>query len=316
MAITGLAQDERFQRHLTGPSHPERPERLAHIAAVLQDRGLVEACTAIDVSPIDMSLVRRNHGDEYLDRLQRACDDGLPYIDVVDSGICPESYKIAQLATGAVINAVNEVMAGNIDNAFCAVRPPGHHAEHHMSMGFCLFNNIAIAARHLLDDHALSRVLILDWDVHHGNGTQHTFEADPRVLFISLHGHPGVVYPGTGYEHERGRDEGEGFTVNLPMIPPSGDNEYRRAFDETVLGHIEDFDPQFMLISSGFDAHRMDPLAPLELVTKTFGWMTDESVRVAKDHCGGKLVSILEGGYHLDALGDCVSLHLTRLLDA
>lgn len=316
MANTGLIQDERFQRHRTGPGHPERPERLAHIATILKDRGLTKACSEIEVSPIDMDLVRRNHGDEYLDRLERACENGLPYIDVVDSGICPESFTIAQLAAGAVIRAVDDVMTGKVDNAFCAVRPPGHHAEHHMSMGFCLFNNIAIAARHLLDDHALSRVLILDWDVHHGNGTQHTFEADPRVLFISLHGHPGVVYPGTGYENERGQGDGEGFTINVPMVPPSGDDEYRRAFDERILGPIEEFDPQFILVSTGFDAHRLDPLAPLELETECFGWMTDELTRVAKKHCVGKLVSILEGGYHLDALGDCVALHVTRLLDA
>ena len=316
MAITGLAQDQRFQRHLTGPGHPERPERLTHIAAVLKERGLEKACQAVEISPIDMSLVRRNHGDEYLDRLKRACDDDLPYIDVVDSGICPESYDIAQIAAGTVINAVNDVMAGAVENAFCAVRPPGHHAEYHMSMGFCLFNNIAIAAHHLLDNHDLSRVLILDWDVHHGNGTQHTFEADPRVLFISLHGHPGVVYPGTGYENERGRGDGEGFTINLPMAPPSGDDEYRRAFGEIILSRIEDFDPQFVLISSGFDAHRMDPLAPLELVTESYGWMTDELTRVAKKHCEGRIVSILEGGYNLEALGDSVALHVTRLLDA
>ncbi|MGB2984476.1 MAG: histone deacetylase, partial [Phycisphaerae bacterium] len=174
MAITGLAQDERFQRHLTGPGHPERPERLAHIAGVLHDSGLAKACANIEVLPVDMNLVGRNHDNDYLQRLERACADGLPYIDVPDSGICPESYEIAQLAAGTVINAVDDVMAGRINNAFCAVRPPGHHAEHHLSMGFCLLNNIAIAARHLLDDHGLSRVLILDWDVHHGNGTQHT----------------------------------------------------------------------------------------------------------------------------------------------
>ncbi|UCC30953.1 MAG: histone deacetylase [Phycisphaerales bacterium] len=316
MANTGLAQDERFQEHLTGPGHPERPQRLAHVAAALKDRGLAEACAPVEILPIDMTLVGRIHEDGYLERVRRACADGLPYIDVPDSGICPESFRIAQLAAGAVINAVNDVMAGKIDNAFCAVRPPGHHAERHMSMGFCLLNNIAIAARYLLDIHGLSRVLILDWDVHHGNGTQHTFEADPRVLYVSLHGHPGVVYPGTGYEQERGRGEGEGFTINLPMLPPAGDDEYRRAFGGTILGAVEDFDPQFVLISAGFDAHRLDPLAPLELETESFGWMTDELARVARNHCDGKLVSILEGGYHLDALADSLALHVTRLMDA
>jgi acetoin utilization deacetylase AcuC-like enzyme len=263
-----------------------------------------------------MNLVRGVHDDGYIERLQRACADEMPYIEVPDSGVCPESFTIAQLAAGTMINAVDAVMSGQLTNAFCSVRPPGHHAEHHMSLGFCLFNNIAIAARRLLDNHGLARVLILDWDVHHGNGTQHTFESDPRVLFVSLHGHPRIVYPGTGYEHERGRGPGEGFTINLPMLPPSGDGEYRRAFDRKILPAVERFDPQFVLISAGFDAHRLDPLAPLELETESFGWMTDEMVHVAKKHCGGKLVSVIEGGYHLQALGDCVALHVTRLLEA
>ena len=316
MATTGLADDERFQQHLTDAGHPERPQRLARISEVLHERGLAGACKPIEVTPVDMALVARLHDNAYLARLERACADGLPSIDVVDSAICPESFHIARLAAGTVIRAVDEVMAGAIDNAFCAVRPPGHHAERHLSMGFCLLNNIAIAARHLLDDHGLSRVLILDWDVHHGNGTQHSFDADPRVLFISLHGHPGVVYPGTGYEHDRGTGDGEGFTVNLPMLPPGRDLQYHRAFDETVLPAIENFDPQFVLISAGFDAHKLDPLAPLELDTESYGWMTDAIVRAAGNHANGRLLSVLEGGYHLDALADSVALHVLRLLEA
>jgi acetoin utilization deacetylase AcuC-like enzyme len=151
--------------------------------------------------------------------------------------------------------------------------------------------------------------------VHHGNGTQHTFEEDARVLFVSLHGHPGVVYPGTGYANERGRGPGEGFTINLPMTPPSNDREYRRAFDDTILPAVERFDPQFVLVSAGFDAHRLDPLAPLELDTESFDWMTGQAVAVAKNHCSGRVVSLLEGGYHLEALGDSVTLHVTRLLE-
>ncbi len=316
MADTGLAQNARFQDHLTGPGHPERPERLAHIATVLHEKGLDEACKPVEASPIDMTFVERIHDHAYLERLRRACSDAMPSIDTPDSGICPVSYDIARLAAGGVIQAVDDVMAGRIDNAFCAVRPPGHHAERHCSMGFCLFNNIALAARRLLDDHGLSRVLILDWDVHHGNGTQHTFEDDQRVLYVSLHGHPRFVYPGTGYETERGLGEGEDFTLNLPMMPSSGDKEYRRAFEDPILPAIADFKPQFVLLSAGFDAHRLDPLAPLDLETDSYGWMTDAMVDVAREHCGGKLVSILEGGYNLEALGDSVSLHLERLLDS
>ena len=316
MARTGLVQDDRFQRHDTGPSHPERPERLAAIARALDERGLAARCVPVEFGPIDMEQVRRNHDDAYIQRLERACREGKPIIDVSDSAICRESFEIARLSSGAVIAVVDEVMAGRLDNAFCAVRPPGHHAERHMSMGFCLFNNIAIAARHLLEEHGLLRVLILDWDVHHGNGTQHTFEQDPRVMFISLHGHPGIVYPGTGYANERGRGPGEGYTMNFPMLPPSSDTEWQSAFHDVILPGADRFDPQFILISAGFDAHKLDPLAPLELTTEVYGWMTDRLVEVARKHGNGRLVSMLEGGYHLGALADSVCLHVSRLLAA
>ncbi len=315
MAKTGLVQDDRFGRHDTGAGHPERPQRLARIREVFEERGLTRICRAIEASPVDMELVRAIHTDAYLERLRRVCENGSPYIDVPDSAICGESFEIARLAAGSVVKAVDEVMSGRLTNAFCAVRPPGHHAERHVSMGFCLLNNVAIAAAHLLNDHGLARVLILDWDVHHGNGTQHIFEEDPRVLFVSLHGHPGIVYPGTGHAQERGKGAGEGFTINVPILPPGREEVWRRAFDETILPAAAKFEPQFVLISAGFDAHRLDPLAPLELETESYGWMTDELVGVAKRHCGGRLVSVLEGGYHLDALAESAALHVSRLMD-
>lgn len=316
MARTGLVQDARFQEHKTGPDHPERPERLAAIASRLASDGLSDACVSVEPATVDMAHVERVHQADYLRRLEEACRSGAAYIDVPDSAVCPASFDIAQLAVGSVLHAVDRVMAGELDNAFCAVRPPGHHAERHLSMGFCLFNNIAIAARYLLDHHGLSRVLIVDFDVHHGNGTQHLFEADPHVLFISLHGHPGIVYPGTGYAHERGVGEGVGFTINLPMLPPSSDDEWQQAFDKTVLPEAAKFAPEFVLISAGFDAHRRDPLAPLELETPVFGWMTDQLVQLASAHASGRLVSLLEGGYDLEALAASCSLHLSRLLEA
>ncbi len=316
MATTGLAQNDQFRRHLTGPDHPERPERLVAVAGALDKIGPGRACVDLETRPIGVAQLERVHTAGYLKRLRNACASAQPYIDVPDSAICPESFEIARLAAGTVIEAVDAVMNGRVDSAFCAVRPPGHHAERDRSMGFCLLNNIAIAAAYLIEACALSRILILDWDVHHGNGTQHLFESDPRVLFISLHGHPDIVYPGTGYADERGTGSGEGFTLNIPMTPPSGDEAYRRVFEEIVLPRVEPFGPQFVLISAGFDAHRLDPLAPLELETAVFGWMTDRLVDVAGRHCDGRLVSILEGGYHLDALADCVALHVERLLEA
>ena len=314
MTATGLVLDDRFQLHLTGAGHPERPQRLAAISAELHQRGLVDRCVRLGVEPIARAKILAVHTEDYLNRIEAACRAGRGFIDVPDSAICPESFDIALLAAGGVIGAVDAVMERNIANAFCAVRPPGHHAERHLSMGFCLLNNIALAAQHLLDHHKLERVLILDWDVHHGNGTQHIFYDDPRVLFISLHGHPGIVYPGTGYAGERGRGAGEGFTINVPILPPGREEVWRKVFDDPIGPAIDVFRPQFVLISAGFDAHRLDPLAPLELETSTYGWFTDELVGVARRHCDGRLVSVLEGGYHLEALAESVALHVERLL--
>jgi acetoin utilization deacetylase AcuC-like enzyme len=316
MGVTGLVQDERFLMHRTGPGHPERPDRLIAIRAALESSGLRAKCRPISPVPADLETIQRVHEANYVERLRRACESGRPFIDVPDSVIVPESYEVALLAAGAAVTAVDEAMAGRISNAFCAVRPPGHHAERHMSMGFCLFNNVAIAAQHLLDHHALSRVLVFDWDVHHGNGTQHIFESDPRVLFISLHAHPGILYPGTGYERERGISAGTGFTLNCPMLPPAGDDDYRSVLESLILPAMEAFRPEFVLVSAGFDAHRDDPIGPLELSTECFGWMTDALTDVARRHAAGRLVSCLEGGYNLRALAESVTLHVSRLLAA
>lgn len=183
-------------------------------------------------------------------------------------------------------------------------------------MGFCLYNNVAVAARHLLDRHGLDRVLILDFDVHHGNGTQHSFEDDPRVFYCSLHQHPATLYPGTGYADERGVGAGVGTTLNLPFLPGAGDREYREAFEGAFLPQAHAFAPQFMLVSAGFDAHRDDPLAGINLETLSFEWLSREVTRFAGEVCGGRLVSVLEGGYDLDALGDCAALHVRALLEA
>ena len=316
MAGTGLVLDDCFARHDTGPGHAERPERIAAIQQALASGQLVKQCSAIEPEPADMSLILANHSPAYVDRLAEHCRSGARFIDCQDSAICPESFDIARLACGAVIKAVDLVAAGELKNAFCVIRPPGHHAERDVSMGFCLFNNIAIAARHLLQAHGAERVLILDWDVHHGNGTQHSFEDDSSVLYCSLHGHPDTLYPGSGYANERGIGPGEGTTLNLPMQPGAGDAEYREAFEEHVLPAARAFRPQFILLSAGFDAHRADPLAPLELETASFDWMTQEVMGLAEACCGGKLVSMLEGGYDLQALGESAAVHLQGLLNS
>ena len=316
MAKTGLVCDQRFERHITSAGHPERPERLRAISNALKERGVTSQTGPIDPKPADLALVQRNHDIDYLKRIRLSCQQGRAHGDTPDTDLSPESFDAALLAAGGLVHAVDAVMAGEAYNAFCAVRPPGHHAERNVAMGFCLVNNVAVAARRLIEDHKLDRVLILDWDVHHGNGTQHSFYDDPKVLYISLHGHPGILYPGTGYEHERGRGAGEGFTFNVPLLPPGGDPIWRKAFDEKVLPKIESYQPEFVLISAGFDAHRLDPLGPLELDTESYGWMTQCLLDMARRHCGGRLVSVLEGGYHLQALADSVCLHVETLLSA
>lgn len=310
---TGLVFDEHFEAHDTGREHPERPARtrvLREALAAAAENGTFERIQPRRATDDEILAV---HDRDYLDRLADHCRRGARYIDCVDSAIGPASEEIARLAAGAVLEAVDAVMAGRVTNAFCAVRPPGHHAERHLSMGFCLLNNVAMAAQYLRDRHGLGRIAVVDWDVHHGNGTQHMFENRGDVLVVNLHGHPAYVYPGSGFAHERGYGAGEGATLNVPLYPGALDSDYRRAFDEQVLPVLEQFRPEFVLISAGFDAHRRDPLAPLELDTTSFGWMTDAVRRVAEQHAAGRLVSVLEGGYDLDALRESVLLHVGRL---
>ncbi len=310
---TGLVLDTRFTEHVTRAGHPERPERILEIDRALRAQGLVERCSPVALSVVPMEWLLLNHTREYLARLESACKEGMPVIDCEDSSICRSSFDVARDNVGAVLNAIDCVMKGDLANAFCAGRPPGHHAEEDRSMGFCLLNNVAIAARYLINHYSFDRVLILDWDVHHGNGTQHSFEMDPRVLFCSIHGHPDTLYPGTGNAHEEGKGEGRGFTLNIPMAPGSGDKEYRAVFERQFLPRAEAFKPQFVLISAGFDAHREDPVGNQALETESYSWMTREMMALADRHCNGRLVSLLEGGYNLARLGECVAVHVAEL---
>ncbi len=232
----------------------------------------------------------------------------------MDSAICPSSEEIARLACGAVLTAVEEVMAGRAGRALALVRPPGHHAERDRSMGFCLYNHVAIAAQRLLRRHGLSRVAVVDFDVHHGNGTQHSFEESDRVFFVSLHEHPRHLYPGSGYAHERGRGAGTGFTLNVPLLPGSGDDSYREAFEKLVIPALEAYQPQFLLVSAGFDAAEGDPLAHQRVTTAGFAWIGESLGALAQRHADGRWVSTLEGGYDLEALGSGVEAYLRAKL--
>jgi acetoin utilization deacetylase AcuC-like enzyme len=211
--------------------------------------------------------------------------------------------------------AVEAVMTGQVDNAFCAVRPPGHHAERNRAMGFCFFNNVALGALYLLENFGLERVAIVDWDVHHGNGTQHLFEADPRVFYVSVHEDPQYCYPGTGYAREEGKGPGQGFTLNLPFPPRSGDEDYLEAITGQAMPRLRQFAPQFVLISAGFDAHSKDPLAHINLTRHGYRQMTRLLLDLAGESAGGHLITVLEGGYNLEVLEESVEDHVRLLLD-
>ncbi|MBB6428612.1 histone deacetylase family protein [Algisphaera agarilytica] len=313
---TGLIYDDRFLEHDTGPGHPERPDRLRAIVSALQASGLWAQLNHLAFEPATATQLQRLHPQDYIDRVHDACVAGLPYIDVPDSAISEGSAEIAVLAAGGVLRATEAVMWGEVDNAFCAIRPPGHHAERDRSMGFCLFGNVALAAESLITDHGLERVAIVDFDVHHGNGTQHLLEHRGDILFVSVHEHPDHQYPGTGYEHETGIGDGEGATLNVPLPPGSDDTAYRAAFDQTILPKIDAFAPQFVLFSAGFDAGTADPLGGMRLSTDGFIEITRKVRGLADRHAQGRIVSVLEGGYDLDALATGVCGHVSVLMES
>ena len=308
---TGFVYDERFLEHDAGPHHPERRERLEATIAHLRHEPWFDGLQSVPASPCDRTWIETVHDGELIERAREACRRGLPFLDVADVGICPDSYDIARLAAGGALALADGVARAEIDNGFALSRPPGHHAERNVALGFCLFNNVAIAARYLQREHGLDKVLILDWDVHHGNGTQHTFESDPSVLYVSTHQYP--YYPGTGASSEDGEGRGRGATLNCPMPAGTGDLEYERAFTERILPKVDEFAPQAVILSAGFDAHAADPLAQIRLSTEFFAWMTERMMEVAERHAGGRLISILEGGYNTEVLPLCVAAHLELL---
>jgi len=315
MRRTGYVYDDRYLLHDPGSWHPERPDRLKAIQASLMDSGVLELLIQLKPYPAPLAWVERLHDADYIRRFQEACQRGEQVFDVQDCGISPESYEIALLAAGGVMAAADAIMGDQADNAFCAVRPPGHHAERDRAMGFCFFNNVALGAVYLLENFGLERVAIVDWDVHHGNGTQHLFEADPRVFYLSLHEDPQYCYPGTGYRREEGKGPGKGFTLNLPFPPHSGDEEYLEALRNEGLPRLRQFAPQFVMISAGFDAHAKDPLAHISLTRSGYREMARLVLDLAQESAGGRLITVLEGGYNLEVLEECVEDHLRILLD-
>jgi acetoin utilization deacetylase AcuC-like enzyme len=308
---TGFFYSPEFLEHEPGAGHPERKERLQGTIAHLRQQDWFARLKQVSATAADRSWIGAVHSDDYIERARQACHAGAHFLDVTDVGVCARSYDVALLAAGGLLSMADRVVAGEIDNGFVLSRPPGHHAERDMALGFCLFNNVAIAARYLQRRHGLGKVLILDFDVHHGNGTQHAFEEDPSVLYVSTHQYP--YYPGTGAWSETGTGTGTGATLNCPMPAGATDDDYLRAWQEKILPKIAAFAPEMIIVSAGFDAHRDDPLAQIDLSTGFFTWMTHRLVEQAQRHCHGRLISILEGGYDVDALARCVATHLAVL---
>ncbi|MBI3598532.1 MAG: histone deacetylase [Nitrospirae bacterium] len=310
---TGFITSPIYLSHETGDWHPETPGRLLAIHDYIKKTGIasfLRFVTPIPHPEISEWITSIHHPGYYQSLHHKIPTQGLSNLDP-DTPISPLSVTAAEMAVSGVLTAIDEVMAGRLQNAFCAIRPPGHHAELNRAMGFCLFNNVAIGARYLQKQYGLTRIFIIDWDVHHGNGTQNSFYADPTVFYFSAHQYP--FYPGTGSVKERGVDYGEGFTVNCPLPAGAGDRKFLNLFNKTLANAVAGFKPDFILISAGFDAHRDDPLANLQVTDEGFSEITTIVKGLAGTYCGGRIVSCLEGGYDLSALASAVGKHLTVL---
>lgn len=305
---THLYENPVFLKHEVPEGHPERPDRLKALNLALEHPNFADL-ERVEASKGDENLVLLAHTEEHLLGIKRDIpDEDINQIES-DTYASPQSLEAALTGIGGAVAAVDAVFAGEADNAFVAARPPGHHAEKNRAMGFCFFNNVAIAARYAQTAHGAERVAIVDWDVHHGNGTQDIFWDDPSVLFCSTHQIP--LYPGTGAKDETGVRNN---VVNAPISPNSGSEHFRDAFRSRVLPALENFRPDFLLISAGFDAHHRDPLAQINLVGEDFDWATGRLLDVAGRSAGNRIVSLLEGGYDLQGLAELAGLHILRLM--
>jgi acetoin utilization deacetylase AcuC-like enzyme len=301
--------------HDPGPGHPENPDRLRPAIDALQKAhppGGPQSFVWREPRPCPGKELERVHEASYVGRLLDLGPDERAALDW-DTILGPGTVRAARLAAGAALEATAAVWKGEHRAALSLMRPPGHHARPSQAMGFCFFNNVAVAAAHLVEELGAGRVLLLDWDVHHGNGTQEIFYEDPRVLYVSLHRYP--FYPGTGAAEERGSGEGEGFTLNVPLAGGSDDDTYRRSMEEVVEPAVSDFAPEIVLISAGFDAHRDDPLGGMAVTDDGYAWLTTKVDAWASDHASGRVVTIVEGGYNPAAVARCLRLHVERLLE-
>jgi len=316
MKKTGFLYDERYLLHDTGPNHPEVPARLLAVYQGIEDAGLLPKLMMIRAKRADLKWIETVHAKEYIHRFEAACYSGNSTFDYPDNQMCPETFETALLAVGGILEAVRLVMTGKIDNSFCAVRPPGHHAEKNKAMGFCYFNNVAIAARYLQLEWGIKKVGIIDFDVHHGNGTEHIFEKDPSVFYYSIHQHPSFAYPGTGRAFDKGYGAGFGSTRNYPVLPGKGDSDYIGLMERDLIPVLGAFEPEVLLVSAGFDAHEDDDMSDISLTTQGFSQLMQGIAELAAGHAQGRLISVLEGGYCLERLPELAKNHIEILLNA
>ena len=310
---TGFVSAPDYQTHRTRRGHPESPRRLRALLKAADGPDFRGNLIRLPPYVPDLAFLETVHRPEYLARFRESVNRGDRVFSTRDCSISPESWDVALLAAGGVMAGVDAVMNGRVDNVFCAVRPPGHHAGRGSAMGFCFLNNVAVGAFYARAVYGVERIFILDWDVHHGNGTQEIFEDDPRTYYCSLHEHPTFCFPGTGRRMDSGTGAGTGFTLNLPLKPYAGDTEFLEAFEKEVVPAIDRFGPGMIFISAGFDAHDQDPIADLMVTEKSFAHMTRRVCELADAHCEGRIVSVLEGGYNLAALSSSAMVHLKEL---
>lgn len=309
--MTVIIYDDIYLKHDTGSNHPENATRIINTIEHLRSTNFWQKLDIKKPRAATEEEVSAVHSTSQIEQVAEIARSGGGYLDP-DTYVSPDSYEAALKAAGAPLTAIDLIMDKKADNAFCLIRPPGHHATPEKGMGFCLFNNVAIAAKYIQSRYSLDRIVIIDWDVHHGNGTQDAFYDDPSVMYFSMHRYP--FYPGTGAEEETGKDSGSGFTINIPLSYNTEPQEYLKLFKDILEKRIKPFEPQFILISSGFDAYRLDPISGLSLETSDYNKLTKLTQNIAKDCCDGRIVSCLEGGYHLLDLPKCIEEHLKGLM--
>lgn len=310
--LTGLVTDPIYLEHDTG-QHPENADRLRVILSALQADDVWEKLELITPERAERTIIEAVHDSAYIESLESQIKSGALFIGTMDCIVSKRSFEVAEYAVGGMLELSRKVSSGELKNGFGLVRPPGHHAEKAQALGFCYFNNIAVCAEYLIQQENYQRVLIVDYDVHHGNGTQHIFEDRKDVFYCSIHENPAVCYPGTGFQNETGTGEGKGYTLNVPMRSFSGDDEYIQVLEETFIPAWRDYKPDIVLISAGYDAHRDDPLARINITETTYKAYVEALCQIAAEFSSGKLVTFLEGGYNLEVIPKLALLHIKAL---